>query len=650
MSDIGDLSFFLREGSIVDHDWLDESKNPQNPALPKPAIRNIKPELEALWGTDPDPSVYSVPNQARAVRTTSTATPLIAAVPDDDRVSRVARLAMMQSDELGYLRSELYQHIDVGTIQRSRTALATVLAERGLIGKLYVEASDFPRCSSDPKVSIFVRRYAAKALFIRMKSACRDCTQARGSRCSVFQKVLVPEVPYSDSLAKAIEQDQSGSEKQASGTVNPKERIRAAFLAPSSAEKRLSSEYSGQPNVASKIIPTGRLTQKTAAAKEAELLASKARPMIELLRREMLKGRSAREVAQALRLAFDPRDLKSLQPAWSKLAAEHGLYGTVYTTQDSFDSCHEGADFLARHGSKVKAVVSGEKCGSCVYSAAGFCQVYGRKLVAKAEELFTEEVVKQAIWEQKLAGRIPAGTSDKIIAQWGSDPKSVLAAIYRAATEQPRKTPVLSTTRSVVERAHTMSPLSSTHVANQQTKQRIVKTARRYLNEGLYGSDLGRALRQQFDLRDIKAAFEELKPYLAEQGLQGIKYVDPTVYVDYGKGCKEAQSLHRSRLVTFVKAGSKCGSCVHQTRPGYCSVLNKDLVLKVPYVDKYAEQQAILNSGPSTKIEYASLMNNGLSMMAEYELQNRPIDIDVGAPPPVTSVAIELSGDQIFEI
>ena len=101
------------------------------------------------------------------------------------------------------------------------------------------------------------------------------------------------------------------------------------------------------------------------------------------------------------------------------------------------------------------------------------------------------------------------------------------------------------------------------------------------------------------------------------------------VYDDYGKGCDKAASLHRSRGVPYIKNGSKCGSCVLQTRPGVCSKLNKPLVDDPPYVDKAAQQREVLASGKSTETDYSSIVNNGHSMMAEYQIQQKGMDFEL---------------------
>jgi hypothetical protein len=84
--------------------------------------------------------------------------------------------------------------------------------------------------------------------------------------------------------------------------------------------------------------------------------------------------------------------------------------------------------------------------------------------------------------------------------------------------------------------------------------------------------------------------------------------------------------------VPYVKQASKCFSCVHQSKPGFCSVINKPLVDEPPYADKKAQQREVLASGQSTRIDLASIMNSGASMIAEYQMQNGGMVVEVDAP------------------
>jgi hypothetical protein len=148
-------------------------------------------------------------------------------------------------------------------------------------------------------------------------------------------------------------------------------------------------------------------------------------------------------------------------------------------------------------------------------------------------------------------------------------------------------------------------------------------------------------------VRDIQASTEGLKVALAEQGLQGIFFIDPAVYDDYAKGCDEGSRLHRARMVPYLKMGPKCASCVLQPHPGFCSKYAKTLVLDPPYTDKAAQQQEILASGKATEINLATLMVNDKSIVAEFALRSAT-DIELNPEPTkAATITVELGGAKI---
>lgn len=662
MADLGDLTNFMKEGSgagPADLDWLDVSEKDYQELdrLPKQNL-DVVPDLEAAWAHRDEPSTYYVPNTGapKTMGDLSQEHGPIRLEPPEDLMVRTARMAIMASTDPMRIRHALESRFDKQAIMGAKTALASVFAERGLLGRYYIAASDFPGCHKGGKqASEFVRRFASEAKFVQAKPECQSCIHRQaltmgGDHCSVFHKQIVMDVPYSEELADEVEklQEAKGKSVQAS-KANPKERIRQAFLAQSA---RVQAGFSGRPQQAQAPVPTGNaqeqlisvanLTKKRETDAMQKLAEQKAQPIVTMVRRELLKGRTAEEVAKALRLAFDERDLRATQAFWAPLYREAGLYGAVYSTQDSFDNCREGADFLSKHGSLVRAIVAGDKCGSCIFNKVGRCLMYGRKLVASKDSVLTPEVVAAVFDEHKMAGRLPVG-SEKMA--WGSTPAEALKSIHTAAMSPQPVRP--GSVRSVIEQAFHGGG-SREASTSDLTKRSILKSAKQYMNEGLYGEDLVTVMKSRFEIRDLIATAPELKKVLAEQGLQGIKYVDPSVYDDYGKGCKEAQRKHRSRAaVKYAKVGDKCGSCVHQTRPGFCSILDKQLVVEPPYVDKAAEQKAVLASGRATEVSYADLMNNGLSMMQEYELQHREAGVDLRPETAKIEATIEFGNQEV---
>lgn len=651
MGDLGNLGDFMKEGSVSDLSWLDvdDKAYRELDKLPKQNL-DIQPDLEALWARqDESSTTYLVPNKVPVPPFPGAGTPHTMGDMSQEHgslrahaeeIRKIARLALMQSHDPKRMRDALVKRFDLNTLQAHRAVLASVLEERGLLGKLYVSASDFPGCeSSKSHVKQFVHRFASSAPYVVAKTACGNCIHASksptgGINCAVFHKELVLEVPYSDALASSVESMQraNGAAVQASQGA-PKERIRLAMLAPQANRAPAVGVYNGvglaqirppaplpAPVAGQRLIQASDLVRGKEASSARE---AKAQPIVAFLRREMLKGHDAVELAKTLRLAFKVEDLQATRSLWEPLFKEAGLYGAIYSRQDSFDDCHVGADFLAKHNPGVRAMVAGSKCTSCVYNKAARCMMYGKKLVRDASEMYTPETVEAVLMEHKMAGRLQPWDV-KMASSWGGTPRDQLKAIHQAASR-----PTAASAAPRMDFVKGFYGGTPTHTASELTVREIVKTASRFLNEGLYGTDLARALRARFEPRDIQAAEQGLRQVTAEQGLQGIYYIDASIYADYGRGCDEAARLHRARLVPYVKLGSKCGSCVHQARTGFCSKINKTLVVEPPYTDKVAQQQAILSSGDATDTGIAGLINNGASMLAEYQMQNGGMEIEL---------------------
>lgn len=666
MADLGDLTSFMKEGSVADLEWLhvDAEEYRQTDRLPKQNL-DIGPDLVSLWDHSDKPQTI-VPNYEAKPQTMGDLSEVHGKLASDEtlqKVVKVARLALMQSTDLAKFRNALVTRFDSSVLNAARTVLAQIIGERGLIGSYYIDAIDFPNCTKAGKdVSNFVKHYASSARFVVAKDKCTNCVNC-GTHCAVFQKELVLEVPYTEALAGAVEQAQSAQGKvvQAS-TSAPRERIKAAYLAD---DLKIAEWSAPKPvvNPAQFMRPTvetakvhlpviashgQRLTEESMAwnpstssgrtASEKTAFDRKAFDVVTFLRREMLKGHGEKDLLQSLKLSFSLDDLRNTRQVWESVFKEAGYFGTVYATQDSFNDCHEGADFIAKFNPTIKGIVASAKCSGCLHGKMSRCQVYGKPLVARAEDLYTPSTVALVIHEHRLAGRL--GSEVK----WGSAPAEALKEIYRVASGTSR---VASTSvRSYVEQA--FSGADHGHITAGLTKREIVTSASRYLNEGLYGDDLLSALRRRFDPRDITASLPELKVVLAEQGLQGIHFIDPTVYADYGRGCDEGMRLHRARLVPYLKTGPKCASCVLRNNQGQCSKYAKPLVVEPPYVDKAAQQREMLASGKSTEVSFSSLVNsNTKSIVADFHM-NSTVEFDLNPEPTKSAtVTVELGGASI---
>jgi len=662
MADLGDLSGFLREGSVANLDWLDvdEKSYRELEHLPKQNL-DVSPHLEAAWAhEDLPPSAYV--HNIGAVKTMRDVAELgLHTKQAAEQMLRTARVHIMQNPDPKNLLQVLISKFGKVAVSEVREELGALLQERGLLGRYYIAATDFPSCAQANKAEIaFVRRFASEARFVVACDSCSGCVHNGSDTCAVFQKKIVVDVPYTPELAAQVEQRQAsqGKSVQAS-TATPRERVRLAILAddfvvgraPESPKPVVDpSRFLRQAEAPRKVhLPIFATAQQEAVAAEmawsptvaegktasvSAHMSKTALDVVKLLRKEMLRGRSEHELMHALKLSFTLDDLRSTRERWEPLFKEAGLYGAVYSTQDSFDDCHEGADFLAKHASSVKAIVAGGRCSGCIYSKSARCLLYGRPLVAKSQDLYTSEVLGQTVREHRLAGRIG---SDPISME--GDVRGTLKAIHRTATAKVDQTPIRSYMTA-------FSGAPTRHETAGLTKREVTKAASRYLNEGLYGTDLLQALKRRFDVRDIQASQNELRTVLSEQGLQGIFYVDASVYDDYGKGCDEGMRLHRSRLVPYVKMGSKCASCVLQTSAGHCSKYAKPLVNEPPYSNKQAQQREILASGASTELSLPSLFQPSNSILAQFEMQAE-MQVDINSVTSPVDIAVELGGGKV---
>ena len=658
MGDLGDLTNFMKDGNVADLSWLevDPKKYRQEAALPKQNL-DVQPDLQALWSHEDKPSTtYLVPNVVPVPPFKGSGEPHTMGDMSQvhgplrgrgtdllgEEIRKMARVALMQSSDPARLRDNLVKRFDLGTLQAHRSVVAEVLKERGLLGKLYISAADFVCETGQALPGQFVRRYANDALYVVAKTACQGCCHAKtspmgGQSCAVFHKEIVIDVPYTDSLAEAVEQSQKAKGKDVQANVAPaRERIRLAMLAPDVGRSAASGPYQGQgmayvraplevsrEDAQAQLIAAGSLTRKK---NESVAYQRKVAAITEVLRREMLKGLDAAEVAKALRLSFPMDDLQTTRADWEPLFKEAGLYGHVYSTQDSFEECTTGASFLAKHNHGVRAIVAGAKCETCIYHKVSRCMLYGKPVVASAEALYTPEIVEAVLLEHKTAGRLPPWDG-KVSSTWGSSPREQLKAIHRALARDGSLVPAAPGRMDLLKAFHGRTP----QLPNDPLRRPEIIAAKKLLNEGLYGSKLALAMRLKFEPVALLAVQAELRPILAEQGLQGIFYVDPGVYDDYGAGCDEAQRLHRGRGIKYAKIGLKCAGCVLQTQPGFCSKLNKELVVEPPYVDKVAQQRAILESGSATETEPADILMRS-NIMVEYEMQHGGMVVDVDPP------------------
>lgn len=238
-----DISDFLKESSLVDLSWLDVDEEAYR-ALDRLPKQNwdCVPDLEALWRHENKPAEAYIPNTG-APKTLSDLSQAHAITKTSSKdILKVARSLVMQTTNPGKIASVLRQKFDRESLVEARKVLSNVLSEIGLLGKVYINSSDFDDCHRGLGIEL-AQKYASEAKFVVAKLRCSGCIHASNGHCAIFHKKIVVDVPYTEALAEKVEEVQkSRGYAITASEADPRERVRKAYLAKPMVVKGLETE------------------------------------------------------------------------------------------------------------------------------------------------------------------------------------------------------------------------------------------------------------------------------------------------------------------------------------------------------------------------------------------------------------------------
>jgi hypothetical protein len=98
----------------------------------------------------------------------------------------------------------------------------------------------------------------------------------------------------------------------------------------------------------------------------------------------------------------------------------------------------------------------------------------------------------------------------------------------------------------------------------------------------------------KYSKEDLQSVADVGRRIAAEDGVQGLYFIDPTAYSDYGRGCDAGSKMFRKKegSAQFVLASSGCTGCMLHTAPGWCSKYAKGLIRTVPTQVRKASVEA----------------------------------------------------------
>jgi hypothetical protein len=623
---MGDITSLMHNQGLADLSWLavDEKEYRAYEALPKQNLDMI-PELQkAVSMAEGVPHVVPLRPHTVVNRNPSDTLPVSAIDISAPIRNRVARLVMagLPVEEIPKRLSLEFAH---GDIILAKEAIQEVLRERGVLGNVYVDAKHFPRAASDPKERKLAQQLGKGAMYVL--GGCggtRGCSCSQTGFCSVFGgKQVVSEVPWGPKLAArfaprlAAEKRQFDMSKVGSGkpvsALEWKEIVRAAFLrAPvAPVPDGVKTAHTQQP------VPKVPVTKADVASFWARRrVSSTAEPMPSpaymKYARRMMEGRDDTSLLIA-----------SGNPELASLASEYGLLGHSYVDMDALGGCRQALSVIRKSGSVTPdfAVRRSASCEHCKCAEDGACaQIAKTSFIVDRRPQFDMRSFARSLLRGVSRGAITVEQA-RVAAQ---NSKNLAAPAWTALTAKmnlfvPPKASAAPFS-GIKMSAHNGAPARDTDLVPVNPDE-VRMSISHLMNTGLTGRALAAAVLSRYSRRDLQGIPDVGRRLASEDGVQGVYFIDPTAYSDYGRGCEAGAKAFRKKegSAPFVLVASGCTGCMLQTAPGWCSKYSKTLIRQVPTQVRKASADA--------KRQLPVLQPTVENPVEKYELS---ADMDVG--------------------
>lgn len=226
---LGDLGEMTREASLADLSWLELAE--QDPdRLPVNPVDQSIPDLEEAWGVnrrttglqphvDREAANYEESLQHASVSKT-------ASIEEVLHLTRLASRKVTAGTTFRVAAGEVAARLGKDA-SLAKEAMTRLKDDAGLIGKVFIRASDYPGCASG-EWSEGVRKAAVTATYLVQKKACGDCVHAQNGSCAVFKKRIVAAVPW-DAALKRYAPGLEATGRKVASSGESKEILRQAF-------------------------------------------------------------------------------------------------------------------------------------------------------------------------------------------------------------------------------------------------------------------------------------------------------------------------------------------------------------------------------------------------------------------------------------
>lgn len=570
-TDVGELSGMVREANqLTDFSWLELAE--QDPdRLPKVPNDAVLLGLVEAWGTNRrTDGVEVIPNVVVPPPPRSQ----VALLPGDhfrEVVASAMRKAMFGTpfpvilgDVVAHIGPNMGQMQTDPKFQRFASAIRSIRAEHGILGRLYLRDSAFPGLLSGKWDGEIKKRCASAHYWLTRP----------GSKLAAYQnylgKKVVTAIPWKEALDHYRPILEGTGRKLASG--DPKTVLLAA-LRQQEARSRKEASYTYH------TMPVDRVTLEEAW----KVFASSPKPSREVFQKkeatmtlEQVQVRVARWVTAGALPEASARKI---------LAGDGTPEGKL----------RKAAEAAAHHTNKSR------------YAGQGV----GVKVPNRPEKTAADAQREQAQVEATLAERAKAAADQKAREQ------ARAASLLKA---NARKAKYAGEGVGASVHAGGIPTMDA-----PKDPRPLLRYAMRQMNEGAAGQDLDVLLASRFAQEHIKTAGEQLVQIRRKhEGLAGHVYVAAEVYASPTgtTGCDQGALIHRANQVPSVLAMSRCGSCTSNVE-GACQKYGKKLVSmdNLPVKDVRGFQKETIRLANADDAERTAAMFNAYDP-GEFDLQN----------------------------
>lgn len=632
---VGDLGDILHNHGVSDLSWLDIDPEDYHKAeaLPKQNL-DVIPELQRALTFDDGDIPALIPLRPHTLVNTNPLDPPGAPARNvaPEITNRVARY-MISGRGPRDIKEKILLEFAPSQIRMASEQISAVMSERGLLGNIYIDAKYFPRCAQDSDDKKFIITKAANSQFIIMKDECSGCIHNHGGNCANLHKRLVANMSYDRkvfaSYALKLAQEgrlhKSDLDKAITGSDGDRRRVLQISFC--------SSPHKFKEDGGPKLSLRQQDKQKKTAFSEQEVIDCLNKPKKEI------PVLSKNYIAASRHLMFgrDPVIIRqSTDPEVRKLASDHGLLGHTYLDMDALGGCKKTLAFMSKFNSKVDFVVRRSACcEECKCAPDGGCSKVEIVAPIVDEVDVTKAHFVAALLRAKDRGAITDDMARRAVEKVPENSN------WRSLTAQanlltaPQSSAQYTGARVIAHHGMSTSIKESTSTVPIDPED-IRRTVSHLMNSGLAGKKLQASVFSRYTRQDLSAVPQVNTKMAVYDGVQGSYFIDPSAYIDYGRGCQIGAKYFRKRGAPNVLAGEFCTGCSMQTAPGWCAKYSKSLIRGVP---KSTIMAAVKQRNACPIIDNTPVKNP----VEEYELKAE-IPIEIGKCPAPINIEVPSQG------